>query len=161
MAEIRYVVSDPKTGKTYQKTLEEQFFAGKRIGENIPGTQLGLTGYELQITGGSDGSGFPLVTFLEGAARKSLLLGRGLGAREIKKPGMRLRKTVAGNTITADTAQLNLKVAKSGIKSVPELWDIKPKEEAKAETPAAQPEEKKAEAKPTVKKEEKKAAKKE
>ncbi len=159
MAEIRYVISDPKTGKTYQKTLEEQFFTGKKIGEAVPGSALGLTGYELQITGGSDGSGFPMLGYVEGAARKSLLMSRGLGAREIKKPGIRRRKTVAGNTVSVSTAQVNLKVTKAGTKSVPELLGIQPKEEAKAETTAAPPAEQKAETKP--KKEEKKEAKKE
>lgn len=151
MAEIRYVISDPKTGKTYQKTLEEQFFTGKKIGEAVPGSALGLTGYELQITGGSDGSGFPMMGYVEGAARKSLLMARGLGAREIKKPGIRRRKTVAGNTVSVSTAQVNLKVTKAGTKSVPELLGIQPKEEAKAEAPAAE----------APKKEEKKEAKKE
>ena len=45
-------------------------------------------------------------------ARKSLLMSHGLGAREIKKPGIRRRKTVAGNTVSVSTAQVNLKVTK-------------------------------------------------
>lgn len=161
MSEIRYVISDPKTGKTYQKTLEEQFFVGKKIGETVPGTQLGLTGYELQITGGSDASGFPMLKYLEGAARKSLLLGRGLGAREIKKPGIRLRKTVVGNTISSTIAQVNLKVAKHGTKPVLELLGIKPKEEAKQEAHPSPEQKPKPETKPAPKKEQKKEAKKE
>ena len=128
MPEFRYVISDPKTGKTYQKTLEELHFAGKKIGETVPGSQLGLTGYELQITGGSDNAGFPMLGHLEGPGRRALLLARGPAAREIKKPGMRLRKTVVGNTISPSTAQINLKVSKFGTKAVPELLGIQPKE---------------------------------
>ena len=143
--------------KTYQRPRRAVLYR-KKIGA-VPGSALGLTGYELQITGGSDGSGFPMLGYVEGAARKSLLMSRGLGAREIKKPGIRRRKTVAGNTVSVSTAQVNLKVTKAGTKSVPELLGIQPKEEAKAETTAAPPAEQKAETKP--KKEEKKEAKKE
>ena len=127
------------------------------IGEAIKGDAIELNGYELQITGGSDFTGMPMMKHIEGAIRKSLLLGRGPGAYEIKKPGIRLRKTVAGNTISATTAQINLKVAKAGTKSVPELWGIQPKEETKKEIPVEQ----KQEAKPVEKKEAKVAVKKE
>lgn len=156
MATIYYVISDPKTGKTYQKALEELHFQGKKIGETVPGSQLGLVGYDLQITGGSDLAGFPLIKHLEGPGRKSLMLSRSKGASGLRKD-VTIRKTVVGNTISLTTAQVNLKVMKPGTKSVPELLGIQPKEEVKpaaAEAPIA--ETKPAEKKPEVKKEEKK-----
>ena len=154
MAQVYYVINDTKTRKSYQKAFEEVFFIGKKIGETVPGSQLGLTGYELQITGGSDSSGFPMMKYIEGQARKSLLMSRGPGAREINKPGIRRRKTVAGNTISPSTAQINMKAVKYGTKSIPELLGIQPKEEAKAEAKTeVKPEAPKAEHKPEAKKE--------
>ena len=41
MAELRFVINDTKTGKSYQKALEDESLVGKRIGETIVGDFLG------------------------------------------------------------------------------------------------------------------------
>ena len=137
MADIRYVVNDPKTGKSYSKSLEDTTaVTGRKLGETLPGSFLGLTGYELKITGGSDNAGFPMRQDLDMTVRKKLLLKKGdVGLRKADR-GILFRKTVSGNTVSAITAQLNMRVTKHGSKSIEELWNIQ-KEEKKEEQPAA------------------------
>jgi small subunit ribosomal protein S6e len=56
LADFKVVVSDPKT-KSYQfdvKGPEANKFIGKAIGQDIDGSIVGLSGYKLVITGGSD-----------------------------------------------------------------------------------------------------------
>ena len=74
-----------------------------------------LTGYEFEITGGSDNAGFPMRRDVAGIARKKIAIVKGVGLKKPKKRwGMKLKKTVSGNTINAKTAQVNLKVIKAG-----------------------------------------------
>lgn len=115
--EFRVVISDPKTGKAYQKTVSganANRLIGKQIGEIISGTILDLPpDYELQITGGSDKDGFPMRPDIPGSGRKKILLSRGIGFRP-KEPGLRKRKIVRGRVITKDILQINVKVVKHG-----------------------------------------------
>lgn len=136
MVEIAYVINDVRAGKTYQKKLEGNLFEGKKIGETVQGAALGLLGYELRVTGGSDYVGFPLLKNIEGAGRKKVLLKKGTAAKKkIKRKGMTIRRIVVGNTISSTTRQVNLKVTKYGTKQVTELLGIQPQEgEAKAES---------------------------
>ena len=118
MVEFKLVISDPKTGKTYQKSLSEsdsERLIGLRIKDKIKGDLIDLNGYELEIRGGSDYCGFPLRSTLKGSARKKVLLSKGPGVK-IKKKGMLKRKTVVGNTISHRPAQINLKVLSYGSK---------------------------------------------
>ncbi len=138
MAEIKCVISDAKNGRSYQKAVDDTPFIGKKIGEKISGSYIGLTGYELQITGGSDKSGFPMRQEIEGIGRKKILLKKGNVGARIKKKGLILRKTIVGNTIGANTAQINLKIATYGSKSIEELLGIQPKEEKTEESPKKQ-----------------------
>jgi small subunit ribosomal protein S6e len=118
------VINDTKTGKSYQKQLDHASLSGRKIGDTLPGGILGLAGYELQITGGSDTAGFPLKKELDGGARKKMLLKHGdPGVRDVRK-GDLVRKTVRGNAITEFVAQVNLKTIKHGIKSVDELLGV-------------------------------------
>jgi len=151
MAEVKIVLGT-KTGKSYQTTTDISTFTNKKIGEkvnNIPN----FSGYEFEITGGSDNAGFPMRKDIEGPARKKPLLTSGPGVY-IKRHGMKKRKTVRGNTIADDIAQINLKVLTPGKKPLEDILGKKeetkevPKEEPKKE----QPKEQKAEAKPEVKK---------
>ena len=73
MAELKIVVSDPKTGKSYQKALAENVLIGKKLKQKIKGDELGLAGYELEITGGSDDSGFGMRSDMEGLLKKRCL----------------------------------------------------------------------------------------
>lgn len=159
MVEFKVVIGDPKTGKSYQKVVSDDSLKSKKIGDKIDGSLLGLEGYELEITGGSDDSGFPMRPDLAGTEKKKLLLSGGVGVktgfRKKKEKGLRIKKTVAGNTVDDKTVQINVKVVKEGKKSVADL--LAPKEEAPAEAPQeeAKTEEKpKEEAKPEEKKEE-------
>lgn len=86
---------------------------GKRIGEVINGGIIGLPGYELKITGGSDSSGIPMRFDVHGPVKKSILIGAGVGFHP-KRHGMRKRKTVRGNEITDDMKQVNMLVVKYG-----------------------------------------------
>lgn len=141
MPEFKCVISDPKTGKSYQKSISDDSLLGRKIGENIPGSFFGLPGYELQITGGSDTAGFPMRKASEGLGRKRLVLTSGPGFKKMKKPvqhkekphyRLSKRKTIRGNTISPFTAQINLKIAKHGTKSIEELYGVK--QETKEET---------------------------
>ena len=131
MAEFKLTISDVKTGKSYSKALASEVFKNKKLGDKVDGSSIGLSGYELQITGGSDKSGFPMHPDLQGFARKKALMGKAIGSR-IKIKGMKQRREIIGNQITLNTAQVNLKVIKQDEKSLDSLFG---KEEAK---PAAE-----------------------
>lgn len=127
MTEFKLTISDPKTGKSYNKAIDTTIFKNKKIGDVIEGDSLGLKGYQLEITGGSDTSGFPMRKDLEGIAKKRALLIRGTG---IRTRGIRKRKTIRGNAVTLTTAQVNLKVKTYGQKNLEEIFGTK-KEEVK------------------------------
>jgi len=156
MADLRIVISDPKTGKSIQREIKEEGvrpFFGLKLGDKVRGELLDLTGYEFTLTGGSDDSGFPMRRDVQGTNKKRILASSGVGLKAKLRKGERIRKTVSGNTVGAQTAQINLKIEKAGKE------DIFPKPEAKEEAkPAEAPkEEKKPEEKPAEKKEEPKA----
>jgi small subunit ribosomal protein S6e len=120
------VYSDPKTGKTNQVKIDEEkakMLIGKKIGDTIDGTIIGAPGYKLLITGGTDNSGFPLRKDVEGVKKVKVLIK--------KKKGIRVRKTVRGNTISNDTVQVNTKIIEYGELPVEELF--RKKEEKKEE----------------------------
>jgi len=100
---------------------------GTTIGSTIDGKMLSgdLEGYELLVTGTSDKAGFPGIKDVKGPALKRIILKRGIGMKN-NQEGLRLRKTIRGNEISADTVQVNLKVQKEGKKK---FEDILPKKE--------------------------------
>jgi len=117
-----------KSGKTVKKELKEDqtsVFQGKKIGDKIHGEVLDMNGYEFEISGGSDYCGFPMRKDVNGIMRKAILTTKGLGNNYNRK-GMRLRRTVAGNTVYNKTAQVNLKVLKYG--SEPLIAEAAPEE---------------------------------
>jgi small subunit ribosomal protein S6e len=127
------VVIGTKEGKCLQKEVGEpdaNAFLGKKVGDKITGEMLGFTGYEFEITGGSDYAGFPMRSDIPGVGRKRILAVQGIGLKKIAK-GLRVRKTVCGNTIHPKISQINLKVTKAGSAPLP-MPEPKPKE-AKAE----------------------------
>ena len=126
MTEVKAVIG--YKGKSYQKAIGQEL-AGRKMGDKISGDMIGLNGYEFEITGGSDTSGFPMRKDVLGMNKKKLLLTKGPGVH-IKRKGKRVRKTIAGNTISELTAQINLKVLKTGSE---ELEKIFKKEEPKKE----------------------------
>ena len=120
MVEFKLVISNPKGGKSAQRDCKEpdsKKFVGLKIADKVKGELIDLGGYELQITGGSDYCGFPMRKDLPGTARKKILAVRGIGIRNTEK-GIKVRKTVCGNTIYARTSQINLKVLKEGKENI-------------------------------------------
>ena len=86
---------------------------GLKIGETIKGDQIGLVGYELEITGGSDSSGFPMRKDVDGPVKKKILISKGRGYKP-KRKGERRRKSIRGNEVSYDTSLINLKIIKYG-----------------------------------------------
>ncbi|MEM1586275.1 MAG: 30S ribosomal protein S6e [Candidatus Bathyarchaeia archaeon] len=112
MAKFKVIVSDPNTGKA--KSIEVEGpkaapFIGKKIGDTIDGSVIGMSGVKLLITGGSDKDGFPMRLDVHGGVKARILLSGGQGFKP-KDRGERRRKTVRGNTITEDTMQINVKI---------------------------------------------------
>ena len=123
-------------GASYSVSIEKHYnqFLGKKIGDIVEGhlieveDQRTLSGYKLKITGGSDKIGTPMRADLDGGSRKSVLVTSGTGFKgtkivnkkgnryRYKHDGLRKRRNFRGNTINADTRQLNLKVVETGDK---------------------------------------------
>ena len=113
------VVIGTKSGKTYQKELsgnEAEALYGRVLGEELRGELLGFSGVTFTIRGGSDAQGFPMRKDLPGTNRKQILITKGTGfkgkLRGKRFGGLRVKKTVAGNTVFEKTHQLNLMVNK-------------------------------------------------
>lgn len=120
-------------GKTWKVETESESLVGKSLGDKFDGKDIKpeLAGYELEIMGGSDSSGFPMYEKAEGTALKRVLFTKGWGMhkrpkgnkKRITQPeGLRLRKTVRGKTISDKTVQINVKVLKAGHKHLEEIF---------------------------------------
>jgi len=112
MAKFKIVLSDPETGKAQKIELEESKatpLIGRKIGEIIDGTILGLSGYKIQITGGTDKDGFPMRPDIHGGVRRRVIISSGPGFKP-KRKGERRRKTLRGNVITEEIVQINMKI---------------------------------------------------
>ncbi len=135
MVEFKLTIGDPSSRKTYQKAIsgdEASKLSGKKIGDTFHGETVGLTGYELKITGGSDTAGFPMRYDINSPGRAKILITKSTGFRHPKRAGQRKRITVRGNTISSDVAQINCKVIKAGKDQLAKLLGI---EEKPAEAP--------------------------
>ena len=156
---FKIVISEPKSKKAWQIEKEVPLLNGKKIGDKFDGSWVGLSGFTLEVTGGSDTDGIPMRADQEGSQRRKALLTKGVGFRGVKKirkkkfkrKGMKKRKYIRGNTISESTAQINCKIVE-GEGDIPTLLGIKPKEEAPKEE--AKQEEKKEEPKEEAPKEE-------
>lgn len=123
MVDVRLVVGNPSTSKTHQKMLsaaEAGKLVGLKIGSSLKGEPVGLPGYELLITGGSDKDGFPMRKGIPGVGKHRPLLTAGVGFRP-KREGERSKVTVHSENIDAIIAQVNVKVTKQGEKPLDEL----------------------------------------
>ena len=122
MADFKIVVSDPKT-KTYQFDVtgsEANKYIGKSIGQTVDGATVGLAGYTLKITGGSDKGGIVMRGDLPGPKRQKVLVTSGVGSNP-KIKGTRRRKSMRGREISPDTSQINTKVVEYGEKDIATL----------------------------------------
>jgi small subunit ribosomal protein S6e len=138
--------TDPTCGgKSYSLKISGNNHAqllGKKIGDTVDGIFVGegeqtLSGYKLQITGGSDKTGTPLRRDLEGGSRQAVLVTQSVGFKghnlvfktkggekkrfRYKPDGLRKRRYFRGNTVNQDTRQINLKVIDSGNKSLADI----------------------------------------
>ena len=102
------------------EAAESKKLVGLKIGDNFDASIVGLNGYTLKITGGSDKNGFPMKKDVEGPRRIKSLLAGGIGFNP-KRDGQRRRKTVRGNTISDDIVQINVIVDQKGEKNIDEL----------------------------------------
>jgi small subunit ribosomal protein S6e len=114
MVKFKLTISNPKNGSAHSLELDEPYslnLIGKKIGEVIDGSLIGVEYKKLKITGGSDKSGFPMRPDVPGGRKAYILTGKGIGLRTIKgktKKGYRRRILVRGNTITPDIYQINM-----------------------------------------------------
>jgi len=128
----KVVVSDADV--TYQLELDDKdakIVNGLKIGDEFNGGVLGLKGYKLMITGGSDKNGFPMKPDVDDTRRFKSLVSEGVGFKPTKK-GLRRRKTVRGNTIADDISQINVKVSERGEQTLAEIF-AEPEEEVQEE----------------------------
>ncbi len=145
---FKFVISEPETRRSYQLEVDQNKainLVGKKIGEDLNGEAIGLSGYTLKITGGTDKDGFPMHPSIKGSVKKKILLA-GPPAFHPKIKGQRKRKMVRGDTISQDIVQINIKVVKKGEKPLDQLVPMKPKEK-KEEKPKEQPQPEKKEEK--------------
>ncbi|QSZ67046.1 30S ribosomal protein S6e [Methanofollis aquaemaris] len=134
MVDFKVVVSDRKAGRAYNieaSGAAASGFVGKKIGDEVDGTPLGLAGYTLQISGGSDKTGIAARKDLPGAGRRRILLSDGFGFHP-ELDGERRRKTVRGNEVTQDFVQINTVVSAYGAQTLEEIFG-KSEEETAAE----------------------------
>jgi small subunit ribosomal protein S6e len=162
---MNIVIANPKTAKAYSHKTEKPVFLGKKVGETVDLSVIGLDGYQGKITGGSDKGGFPMKPTMGGTARKKIFIAKGVGFRP-KRDGVRVRKAVRGNIVAEDIHQLNVVITQEGSKPLEQIFQKEaPKEEgkeaAKEEAKEAPKEEKPAKEEKAEKKEEAKEEKKE
>jgi len=109
LTNFKLTISDTK-GKSVTKELKDADvnpLLGLQIGNETDATIIGLKG-KLKITGGSDKSGVPMRSDIHGAARKRVLLSKGVGLQDVEF-GQRVRKLMRGNTISEEIYQVNCK----------------------------------------------------
>lgn len=155
MAVFKFIINDPEKRKSYQLEVDQSKalgIIGKKIEEEFSGEILGLLGYTLQITGGTDKDGFPMHPKVSGMIRKKILLSSPPCFHPRLK-GQRKRKMVHGDTISESIVQINCKIVKKGEKPIEELIPTKPKEKKEEKLkPEEIKEEKKVEEKPKIEK---------
>ena len=107
MANFKLTISDTK-GKSVSKELKDSDavpLLGLELGQDADASIVGLAG-KITLTGGSDRSGVPMRNDIHGAARKYVLLSKGVGLQAAEK-GQRVRKLMRGNTISEEIYQIN------------------------------------------------------
>lgn len=129
MVEFKVVVNNPKDGKSYQLAVSgthANVLVRKHIGDEVDGMFVGLPGYKLKITGGSDRDGFPMRPEIHSGTRKRILTADAIGYHPTDYPGKREKRSLRGNEITPEVAQINAKIVTHGPKPVEELVAAQP-----------------------------------
>lgn len=143
MATFSVVVSDPETGRSFTREVEGQDanrFIGREIGESIDGTAVGLDGFTVEITGGSDDAGRPMRGDVTGSGLTEILLEGGVGFNP-ERDGERRRVTVRGREISEAVAQLNLQVTEGEGSVAVALGEDEPEGEAESDEAAEEADE--------------------
>lgn len=125
MVDFTVAVGDPDTGETHQVDIDGQDanrFMGRELGDEVEGSAVGLDGFTLELTGGSDDAGRPLRSDVRGPNLKSILLEGGVGFKP-ERDGERKRVTVRGREISDAVRQLNAKIVEAGDDDVAELLE--------------------------------------
>ncbi len=151
MAKFKVIVSDPGESKSKVVELDGSRavpLIGKRLGETIDGSVVGMSGLKVQVTGGSDKDGFPMRPGIHGGVRISVVIGKGVGFHS-KREGERQRKTLRGEVITEEIVQINMKVLERPKKAEKPKKERKVKTKAKAEAAVESEEEAESQPKPT------------
>jgi small subunit ribosomal protein S6e len=120
MAKFKVIVSDPQAGTSKVVEIEEARAApliGRKLGEIFDGAIVDLPVHKVQILGGSDKDGVPMRADVHGGGRRAVVLSGGTGFSP-KRKGERRRKTVRGNTVTDEIAQINMKIIERPASSV-------------------------------------------
>ena len=89
MADFTVVVADPDEGAAHQRAVDGQDanrFIGRSIGDEVDGSAVGLDGYTVEITGGSDTAGRPMREDVAGSALTSILVDGGTGFEPTSRP---------------------------------------------------------------------------
>ena len=158
------VVVGTKAGKSYNVEVKDDqaaVFVGKHVGDVVNVTPLGLKGYEVKITGGSDKQGFPIRKDVHITGRtKALFATRTQGYKPITD-GVRVRKTVVGDIIGDNISQINTVVVKEGKDPIEKLLGLDKTEDSGQKTEGESPKEEKPEEKKEEPKEEPQEEKKE
>src|SRR3970040_2688627 len=127
MVDFRVVISDSKSAQAYQAVVTGAAInklIGKNIGDAVSGDVVGLAGYTLKITGGTDKDGFAMRGDLPGPARRKILIAGGVGYKP-KAEGVKKRKSMRGREISSDVAQINTVVVEYGQKPLSEIFPTK------------------------------------
>ena len=123
MADFTVVVADPDEGAAHQRAVDGQDanrFIGRSIGDEVDGSAVGLDGYTVEITGGSDTAGRPMREDVAGSALTSILVDGGTGF-EPTREGERKRIIVHGREVGEETRQINATIAERGERAVADL----------------------------------------
>ena len=116
--ETKLVINDPASKKSYSKTVsgdEMSNLFGLKIGDDVDMSFIGLEGYKGKVMGGSYMTGTPMDRSIDGTGLKKIL-------KVVNKHGLRKRKSVAGNTISQFTSQINVKIIEYGAKKLDEIF---------------------------------------
>jgi len=135
MVDFRAVIGDPKSKKSYQREVtghHANSLLGKKVGDELDGIFVGLPGYRLKITGGTDKDGFPMRPDIPGPARRKVLIAASIGYWPDRE-GVRARRTVRGNSVSPEIVQINMKVVSPGPRPIPDLIAAAPQAEKKEE----------------------------
>ncbi|MFC7214766.1 30S ribosomal protein S6e [Saliphagus sp. GCM10025334] len=132
MASFTVVVGDPESGLAHQLEAEGQDanrFIGKEIGQEVDGSAVGLDGYTLEITGGSDNAGRPHNETVAGSRLQEVLMNERQTGYNPGRDGERRRITARGREISDETAQINTTITERGSESVESLLGLEADED--------------------------------